>query len=104
MRAYPNKRTGSALPRSTWKWKHMLSGMYIPGDAVEEEDEEGTEGVSSDGSRSPLPEEYVSSPLAAPPPYAGKTRKKRKTRDPLYKGYGVVYLPGDIKGLKVHCG
>ena len=29
--AYPNKRTGSARPRSTWKWKHMLSGMAIPG-------------------------------------------------------------------------
>ena len=35
--AYPNKRTGSARPRSTWKRKHMLSGMVIPGDAVEEE-------------------------------------------------------------------
>ena len=24
VRAYPNKRTCSARPRSTWKWKHML--------------------------------------------------------------------------------
>ena len=39
VRAYPNKRTGSASPRSTWKWKHMLSGMVIHGDVVEEEDE-----------------------------------------------------------------
>ena len=29
-RAYPNKCTSSARPRSTWKWKHMLSGMVIP--------------------------------------------------------------------------
>ena len=35
VRAYPNKRTGSAGPRSTWKWKHMLRGMAIPGDRVE---------------------------------------------------------------------
>ena len=34
----------------------------------------------------------------------GKARKKRKTREPFYKGYGVVYLPADIKGLtdKLH--
>ena len=52
VRAYPNKRTGSARPSSTWKWKHMLSGMAIPGDVVEEEDE----GVSSDGYRTPSPD------------------------------------------------
>ena len=38
VRAYPNKRTGSARPRSTWKWKHMLRGMAIPGDRVVEEE------------------------------------------------------------------
>ena len=26
VKAYPNKRTGSARPRSTWEWKHMLKG------------------------------------------------------------------------------
>ena len=31
VRANPNKRTGSARPRSTWKWKHMLWVMAIPG-------------------------------------------------------------------------
>ena len=43
----------------------MLIGMVIPGDAVEEEDEESTEGVSSDGYRTPSPssEEYVFKPL-----------------------------------------
>ena len=40
----------------------------------------------------------------SPPTFTGKTRKRRKTRELFYKGYGVVYLPGDIKGLtdKLH--
>ena len=46
--AYPNKHTGSARPRSTWKWKHMLSGMAIPRDMVEEE-EGDIVGASSEG-------------------------------------------------------
>ena len=92
VRAYPNKRTGSARPRSTWKWKHMLSGMVIPGDMVEEEDEESTEGASSGDYRTPMH-------AVPPPPSGGKARKRRKTREPFYKGYGVVYLPGDVKGL-----
>ena len=29
----------------------------------------------------------------------GKSRKTKKDREPFYKGYGVVYLPGDINGL-----
>ena len=29
----------------------------------------------------------------------GTARKMKKDREPLYKGYGVVYLPGDINGL-----
>ena len=100
VRAFPNNRTGSARPRSTWKWKHMLSGMVIPGDMVEEEGEGSTEGVSSNGYRTPSP---GISPTP-PPSRGGKTRKKRKTREPFYKGYGVVYLPGDIKGItdKLH--
>ena len=44
VRAYPDKHTCSARLRSTWKWKHMLSGVVIPGDVVVEEDEESTEG------------------------------------------------------------
>ena len=45
----------------------------------------------------------ISSGLS-PPPFVGKTRKRRKTREAFYKGYGVVYLRGDIKGLtdKLH--
>ena len=34
VRAYTNKCNGYARPRSTWKWKHMLSGMAIPGGSV----------------------------------------------------------------------
>ena len=95
VRAYPNKRTGSARPRSTWKWKHMLSGMAIPGDSVCEEDVEGT---ISDGYK--IPPDFMLTSVVSPPPFTGKTRKKRKTREAIYKGYGVVYLPGDIKGME----
>ena len=38
VRAYANKRTGSARSHYTWKWKHMLRGMAIPGVSVEEEE------------------------------------------------------------------
>ena len=48
VRAYPNKGTGSARARSTWKWKHMLKVMVIPGDMVEEEADDST-----DDSRAP---------------------------------------------------
>ena len=39
------------------------------------------------------------------PPLPAKTRsygkaKKTKDREPFYKGFGVVYLPGDINGVK----
>ena len=76
----------------------MISGLVISGDMVEEEDEKSTEGVSSGGYRTPPPE-YMSTPVVTSPPSAGITRKRRKVREPFYKGYGVVYLPGDIKGL-----
>ena len=96
--AYPYKRISSARPRSTWKWKHMLKGMVIPGDVVEEEEGD----VSSDDFRVPQPEEgirrpvttasllgrtppvpegYKFRPLAAPGPSAMKTRKRRKAED-----------------------
>ena len=74
VRAYQNKRTGSARPRSTWKWKYTLSGMVIPGYMVEEEDEESTEGVSSDGYRTPSPG-VMTTPVVTPPPSGGKARK-----------------------------
>ena len=30
-------------------------------------------------------------------PFVGRSRKRRKTREAFYQGYGVVYLPLDIK-------
>ena len=76
-------------------------GMAIPGDRLREE--EGViEGVSSDGYRTPP--DFVPASDFSPPPFVGKTRTRRKTREAFYKVYGVVYLPGDIKGLtdKLH--
>ena len=75
---------------------HMLRGMAIPGDSAGKED---VEGASSDGYS--IPPDFM--PTLSPPPFTGKTRKKRKTREAFYKGYGVVYLPGDIKGLQINC-
>ena len=89
----------------------MLKGMVIPGDMVEEGEDEGVS--ADDSSRTPSPkeeymfepararssEEYVFRPLTTPPPSTGKTKRKRKLKEPFYKGYGVVYLPGD-KGDK----
>ena len=61
--AYPNKRIGSARPRSAWKWKHMIRGVAIsPGDRVEEE-EEDIEGTSSDGYCTPPPDFVPASDL-----------------------------------------
>ena len=54
-----------------------------------------------DGYRTPS--DFMSKTVS-PPPFIGKTRKKRKTREAFYEGYGVMYLPGDVKGLtdKLH--
>ena len=64
---------------------NMLSGMVIPGDMVEEEEEESTEGVSSDGYRTPSPG-VISTPAVIPPPSGGKSRKRRKPESRSTKG------------------
>ena len=70
-------------------------GLAIPRYRVEEE-EGDIEGVSSDGYM--IPPDFVPVSDFHPfHPFLGKTRKKRKTREAFYKGYGVVFLPGDIK-------
>ena len=71
----------------------MLRGI---GDRVQEE-EGDIEGVSLDSYRTPP--DFVPASDFSPPPFVGKTTKRRKTREAFYNGYGVVYLPGDIKGL-----
>ena len=43
------------------------------------------------------PPDFVPASDLSPPPFVGKTRKRRKIREAFYKGYGVVYLPGDIR-------
>ena len=58
--------------------------------------------------RPPLPSPARTRARSVPPSPAYNrshgTAKKPKNRDPFYKGYGVVYLPGDINGLtrKLH--
>ena len=73
----------------------MLRCMAIPGDSVEEEEEGDVEDGSSDGYRTPP--DFMPTSGVLPPPFTGKSRKKRKTREAFYKGYGVVYLPGDTQ-------
>ena len=40
VKSFPN-RTDGARPNTTWKWKHMLRQMVIPGESIV--DEEGSE-------------------------------------------------------------
>ena len=46
----------------------------------------------------------ISSPSTLARTRSHRKAKKTKDREPFYKGYGVVYLPGDINGLtkKLH--
>ena len=58
-----------------------------PGDSVGEED---VQGASSDGYRTPT---FMSTSAISPTPFTGKTRKRRKTREPFYKGYWWSSVP-----------
>ena len=82
----------------------MLKKMVIPGERiVEEEGSEDTDDTDT-GSIGDIGEssDILSSDISSPRSY-GKA-KKTKDREHFYKGYGVVYLPGDISGLikKLH--
>ena len=49
VKSFPNRACASG-PHDTWKWKHMLKKMVIPGEriaAVESEDTDGTDRVES---------------------------------------------------------
>ena len=37
VKSFPN-RTDAARPHATWKWKHMLKKMTIPGEGITEEE------------------------------------------------------------------
>ena len=128
-KSFPNRITGAARPHASWKWKNMLKRMVIPGERIAEEESEDTDNTDSvesypniasigDIGESPdisSPGSSILSPGTAPPGPSippsplhtrsyGKAKKKKNDREEPYKGYGVVYLPGDINGLarKLH--
>ena len=101
----------------------MIKKMAIPGGGKAEEESEGTDdtdsvhgtasirdiGESLDiSSPSTLSPETASRSIPPPSPLHtrsyGKAKKTKKDREPFYKVYGAVYLPGDINGLakKLH--
>ena len=69
----------------------MLRGMAIPGDR--------RRGISKVSIQTIIGHRFVPASDLSPPPFVGKTRKRRKTRETFYKGYEVVYLPENMKGL-----
>ena len=108
VKSQPN-RIDTARPHDTWKWKHMLNKMVMPGEIIAEEeskDIDDTDSVEShpdtasigDIGESPdIPGFSVSSPLHTRS--YGKA-KKTNDREPFYKtGYGVVYINGLAKKL-----
>ena len=120
VKSFPNRITGAARPHASWKWKHMLKRIFIPGERIAADDTDDTDtdadtaSIGDSGESSPgilSPDSGISSPgpCITPPsplhssPY-DKVKKTKKDREPFYKGYGVVYLPGDINGLtkKLH--
>ena len=115
VKSFPN-RTDGARPHATWKWKYMLKKMVIPGVRIAEEegsedtDDTDTAPIGDIGESSDILSSDISSPGTSDiPPSPAHTRyygkaKKSKDRETFYKGYGVVYLPGDISGLtkKLH--
>ena len=103
---------GIARPHATWKWEHMFRKMVIPGERIaeegESEDTDNTDIVPDTASIGDIGESSdISSPGILSPVHTrsyGKAKKTKKDREPFYKRYGVVYLPGDINGLakKLH--
>ena len=98
----------------------MLRKMVIPGDRIVEEEEESEETDDTDSvepylenasigniGESSSPPGILSPDTPGPsiPPSTlhtrsyGKAKKTKKDREPFYKGYGVLYFPGDINGL-----
>ena len=75
----------------------MLKKMVRPGERIAEEegseDADDADILSSDISSS------GTSDIPPSPSHTHGKAKKTKDKEPFYKGYGVVYLPGDINGL-----
>ena len=113
VRSHPNS-AGAARPHATWKYKHMVRKMVVPGEKIVEEESEENEDTdtASTGSVTSSPSSHKArsrspSPPDVPEPSPLHTRsygkaRTAKDRGPFYKGFkgeGVVYLPGDINGL-----
>ena len=113
VKSHPNPR-GSTRPRATWKYKHMLKRMTVPGESIPEEESEDTDGTDTD-SMTDISEPAILSPVimssdsgilspGPSPPHTRSYGKTRKTKDrgaPYkgWKGEGVVYLLGNMNGL-----
>ena len=94
----------------------MLKKMVIPGERIAEvesedtDDKDSVESYSDIASIGILPSDSGISSFGPSIPSSlhtrsyGKARKTKKDRELFYKGYGVVYLPGEINGLakKLH--
>ena len=87
----------------------MLRKMTIHGERIAEEESEETDDTDIVGSYpdiASIGKIGRTAPGMQSPAHTrsyGKSKTK-KDREPFYKGYGVVYLPGDINGLakKLH--
>ena len=93
----------------------MLKKMTIPGERITEEESEETDDTDSAGSYPDIASigdigrtahcilsPDIPGPSVPSPAHTrsyGKAKKTKNDREPFYKGYGVVYLPGDINGL-----
>ena len=108
VKSYPNPRR-IARPSATWKYKHMLKRMTVPGGSIPEEESEDTDRTETDSMEDSCELAPVlmssDSSIKSPGPSPAHTRshgKARKTKDIgafHWKGEGVVYLAGDINGL-----
>ena len=66
-------------------------------------DNDESSDISSPGSSILSPDTAPHGPSIPPSPLHnrsyGKAKKTKKDSEPFYKGFGAVYLPGDINGL-----
>ena len=94
VKSHPNP-IGSTRPRSTWKYKHMLKRMTIPGECIAEEESEDTDGTETDSIEdwSEVPPALMSMMSPAPSPVRTRSHgKARKTKD-----RGAFYKVGKVK-------
>ena len=86
VRSHPNPK-GVARPRSTWKYKHMLMNMIVPGESIVEEESEDSEdsvaGESTDSSSPPPIKPGLFTKSSSPSP--AHTRSYGKARKTKYR-------------------